>query len=41
MDFSAYKTVDTVLQEFQITYRQSNFIVELDFNIPDHLREDL
>jgi len=41
MPFSAYKTIDTVVKEFQITYTQSNFIQETDFNIPDYFREDL
>jgi len=41
MPFSAYKTIDAVVKEFQITYTQSNFIVETHFNIPDHFREDL
>ncbi|MCC3456158.1 hypothetical protein [Microcoleus sp. PH2017_08_TRC_O_A] len=41
MPFSAYKTIDAVLKEFQITYTQSNFIVETEFNIPDYFREDL
>ena len=41
MPFSAYKTIDTVVKEFQITYTQSNFIIETQFPIPDHFREDL
>lgn len=41
MPFSAYKTIDTVVKEFQITYTQSNFIIETEFNVPDYFREDL
>jgi hypothetical protein len=41
MPFSAYKTVEAVVKEFQITYTQSNFIVETELNIPDYFREDL
>jgi hypothetical protein len=41
MPFSTYKTIETVVKEFQITYTQSNFIVETEFNIPDYFREDL
>lgn len=41
MPFSAYKTIGTVLKEFQITYSEANFIVETAFNISDYFREDL
>lgn len=41
MPFSFYKTIDSVLKEFQITYTQANFIVETEFNISDSFREDL
>lgn len=41
MPFSAYKTIDAVIKEFQIIYNQSNFIVETDFSIPDYFRQDL
>jgi hypothetical protein len=41
MPFSAYKTIGTVLKEFQITYSEENFIVETPFNISDYFREDL
>ena len=41
MPFSAYKTIDAVVKEFQITYTQSNFIIETEFSIPDYFREDL
>lgn len=41
MPFSAYKTIGTVLKEFQITSIETNFVVETPFNIPDYFREDL
>jgi len=41
MAFSNYKDIGEVLQEFQVTYAQANFIIELEFNIPDYFREDL
>lgn len=41
MPFSAYKTIDAVVKEFQITYTQANFIIETEFNISDYFREDL
>lgn len=41
MPFSAYKTIDAVVKEYQITYTQSNFILETEFPIPDYFREDL
>lgn len=41
MPFSAYKTIGAVLKEFEITYTESNFIVETQFNISDYFREDL
>lgn len=41
MSFSFYKTIETVIKEFKITYTQSNFIIETPFQIPDYFREDL
>ncbi len=41
MPFSAYNTIGAVVKEFQITYTQSNFIIETEFPIPDYFREDL
>jgi hypothetical protein len=41
MPFSAYTTVGSVLKEFQITYTESNFIVETEFQVSDYFREDL
>jgi hypothetical protein len=41
MPFSAYKTIGAVLKEFQITYSESNFIVEIEFNISTYFRQNL
>lgn len=41
MPFSGYKTVGTVLKEYQITYIESNFIIENEFPISNYFREDL
>lgn len=41
MPFSADKTIDSVLKEFQITYTVNNFIIETEFPISDYFREDL
>lgn len=41
MPFSSYKTIGSVLKEFQITYTEANFIVEADLNISNYFREDL
>lgn len=41
MPFSAYKTIGAVLKEFQITYSESNFIVETEFNISTYFRQNL
>ncbi len=41
MPFSAYKTIGVVLKEFQITYSESNFIVETEFNISIYFRQNL
>jgi len=41
MSFSNYKSISTVLKEFQITYTEANFIGETEFSIPDYFREDL
>ncbi|MEP6519617.1 hypothetical protein [Microcoleus vaginatus] len=41
MPFSACKTISSVLKEFQITYTESNFIVETEFHVSDYFREDL
>ena len=41
MAFSSYKDIGSVLQEFQITYTQANFMSEIEFSISDYFREDL
>lgn len=41
MSFSSYKSISTILKEFQITYTEADFIVETAFNIPEYFREDL
>ncbi|MUH00027.1 hypothetical protein F7734_50240 [Scytonema sp. UIC 10036] len=41
MAFSNYKTISEVLIEFRITYAESNFLGEIEFNISDYFREDL
>jgi len=41
MSFSKYTSIADVIQEFQITYNEENFIVESPFDIPDYFREDL
>lgn len=41
MSFSKYTSIAKVIQEFQITYTEANFIVESPFDIPDYFREDL
>jgi hypothetical protein len=41
MAFSDYKIIAEVLQEYQVTYIESNFIVELPFDISNYFREDL
>jgi hypothetical protein len=41
MPSSTYKTVSSVLKEFQVTYTESNFIVETEFHVSDYFREDL
>lgn len=41
MSFSSYKSISTVLQEFQITYKETDFIVEIKFNIPEYFKNDI
>lgn len=41
MGFSNYKDIGEVLQEFQVTYTEANFMGETEFRIPDYFREDL
>jgi hypothetical protein len=41
MSFSSYKEISSVLQEFQITYTEVNFMGEIEFSISEYFREDL
>lgn len=41
MAFSSYKDISSVLQEFQITYTEENFMGGIEFSISDYFREDL
>lgn len=41
MAFSNYKDIGAVVQEFQITYTEANFMGETEFIIPEYFREDL
>lgn len=41
MGFSNYKDVGEVLQTFQVTYTEADFIEEIKFSVPDYFREDL
>ena len=41
MAFSSYKDIGSVLQEFQITYTEANFVSEIEFSISNYFREDL
>ncbi|NET43801.1 hypothetical protein [Okeania sp. SIO2B3] len=41
MSFSNYKSISAVIQEFQITYIESDFILETEFSIPEYFRNDI
>ncbi|HAZ49075.1 MAG TPA: hypothetical protein DDW76_20890 [Cyanobacteria bacterium UBA11369] len=41
MGFSNYKDIGEVLQEFQVTYTEGNFMGEAEFSISDYFRQDL
>lgn len=41
MAYSEFKTISSVLQEFQVYYREANFVGDLPFTIADYFREDL
>ncbi len=41
MAFSSYKTIGQVQKEFQITYAETNFAIEIPFDISSYFREDL
>jgi hypothetical protein len=41
MAFRNYKNIGEVLQEFQVTYTEANFIRETEFSVSEYFREDL
>ena len=41
MSFSKYKSLGETVQEFQITYTESDFVSEIAFTVSDYFREDL
>lgn len=41
MDFSSYKTIAEVLKEYQVFYREANFVGENSFAISDYFRDNL
>ncbi|NJL10823.1 MAG: hypothetical protein HC908_13440 [Calothrix sp. SM1_7_51] len=41
MACSSYKTIGEVLKEYQVTYREANFIGETHFDISDYFRDNL
>jgi hypothetical protein len=41
MVFGSYKTVGAVIKEFQINYREADFVEEIPFMVSDYFREDL
>lgn len=41
MAFSSYKTISSVLKEYQVSYVESNFMGEAEFKVSDYFRDDL
>lgn len=41
MSYSEFKTISTVLQEFQVRYSEAEFIEPLPFSVTDYFRADL
>jgi hypothetical protein len=41
MSYSNYKSLGETVKEFQVNYKQANFITGVAFKIPDSFREDL
>lgn len=41
MSFSQFKSLRQTLQEFQVTYTETNFVQDIPFDISDYFREDL
>ena len=41
MSFSCYKSISAVLQKIQIIYKETDFIIETRFNIPEYFKNDI
>lgn len=41
MTSSSYKTISSVLKEYQVSYVESNFMSEAEFKVSDYFRDDL
>jgi len=41
MSFTSYKTLSQVVQEFQLSYQEENFIQPIAFEINDYIRGEL
>ena len=41
MYFSCYKSISAVLQKIQIIYKETDFIIETRFNIPEYFKNDI
>jgi hypothetical protein len=41
MAFGSYKTIGAVIKEFQINYREVDFVEDIPFTVSDYFREDL
>jgi hypothetical protein len=41
MPFSSYKSLSDTIREYQVYYREGNFVEEIAFSILDYFREDL
>lgn len=41
MSYSEFKTISTVLQEFQVRYAEAEFVEPLSFSVTDYFRTDL
>jgi len=41
MSFSSYKNIGKVLQEFQISYNEADFMVEAKFTVPEYFKNDI
>lgn len=41
MSFGQYQSISSVIKEFQITYTEANFMIEVEFNISKYFRDDL